>query len=57
MDTKEDKMTPIKILKFEKPKWEMRYSKDGIIYLCVDAPNFIHRLMQKILLGIIWRKL
>jgi len=37
-------------------KWEMMLSRDGYLRFDLpDAPNWFHRFMQKLILGIYWK--
>lgn len=39
-------------------KWEFRYSKkDTFVHLKEHAPNFVYRFIQKIILGVDWRRI
>lgn len=40
------------------PEWTMRLVKNGDLqFHLADAPNWFHRLMQRIVLGITWERL
>ncbi len=39
-------------------KWEFRYTKgDNIAYMKEIAPGFFHRLMQRLILGVEWKRI
>lgn len=40
------------------PKWQLTYCKGGTFhYMYEKAPNLFHRLMQRIILGVIWERI
>ncbi len=46
------------IIKTPDYKWEFRYHKDdNLVYMKELAPCYFHRLMQKLILGIEWRRI
>lgn len=47
----------IRIIDFEKPRWQ--WCLDGnwaVVFSAYTAPNAFNRLMQKLILGIHWRR-
>lgn len=39
-------------------KWKFRYGKnDTMVYMKQNAPNTFHRLMQQLILGVIWERI
>lgn len=48
------------VTSIEKPvyRWEFRYSKnDTFVHLKEHAPNFAYRFIQKLILGVDWRRI
>lgn len=39
-------------------KWKFRYGKnDTMVYMKENAPNIFHRLVQQLILGVIWERI
>lgn len=39
-------------------KWHFRFCKnDNMVYMKESAPNLFHRVMQKLILGITWKRI
>jgi hypothetical protein len=40
------------------PKWEFKFCKNSSYTVQVDeAPNWFHRFLQKLILGIVWKRI
>ena len=43
---------------FKKPNWQFSFSKgDSVTFNVAEAPNLFHRLMQRFVLGVVWKKI
>ena len=39
-------------------RWQFRYFKgDSVIHMREHAPNFLHRFMQRLILGFYWERI
>ena len=43
---------------YPQPKWDMRLSGSGdLIFKLAEGPNWIHRHLQRMCLGIVWTRI
>jgi hypothetical protein len=43
---------------FKESKWQFKLSKgDCVVFNVAEAPNWFHRLMQRFVLGVVWKKI